>query len=88
METVHASAPSVQPELPIDLVSEDDRAWWSDLTSRSAWWLDLLEDNVADDYGPIGDHDDDDYIIDRYIGNHGYEPEMHDELTRWGGHPG
>jgi hypothetical protein len=89
MDTLHAFAPEIQPDLDLDnLVSEDDRAWWSQVTGRSARWADLLVDSVADDYGePIGEHDDDDVVIDKYIGNRGYAVDPPDEWFAFGGYP-
>lgn len=93
-DILHASALPVQTDLDIDPVSEADRKWWAEFTGSSEWWADLGADTVVDCYGecPLhsddDDDDDDDEIIDRFLANHGYEPEPPDEFYRWGGHPG
>lgn len=79
---LHVSAPEIQSDLVLDPISGSDRAWWASV-SRTEFWLDLASDTVADAYGETDD--DDDAIIDRYIGNRGYEPP--DEFTMYGGYP-
>jgi hypothetical protein len=87
MSILHHDALGVNAD-STPVVSEADRRWWAEFTGSSEWWLDLAEETVADGYGEPLRVEDDDEIIDRYIGNHGYEPPPPDEFYRWGGHPG
>lgn len=53
-------------EFPVDLVSEDDRRWWDEVT-RSEFWADLATDSVADLYGTPDEDDRDEAEVDYYF---------------------
>lgn len=66
MDSITQFAPEVQPEIPIDPVTEADRLWWASVSS-SEWWADLGEDRVADAYGTPDDDNRDQDAIDYHF---------------------